>query len=131
MAKPDQVVFVIDDDPSIRAAIKRLLEAVGIKVKTFETGQEFFISEMPDVPACMVLDVRLPGRSGLDLQREMSDKGIHIPIIFIRGHGDGQVQALAASAIDFLQKPFSENALFKAINLSLVITTGGSSDFSD
>jgi FixJ family two-component response regulator len=121
MAKADQVVFVIDDDPAIRAAIKRLLEAVGLRVQTFATGHEFFSSELPDVPACMVLDVRLPGRSGLDLQREMAEKGIRIPVIFITGHGDipMSVQAMKAGAVEFLTKPFRDQELLDAISQAI------------
>jgi len=117
MAKTDQVVFVIDDDPSIRAAIKRLLEAVGLRAETFATGQEFFNSKLPDTPACIVLDVRLPERSGLDLQREMVEKGFNIPIIFITGHGDipMSVQAMKAGAVGFLTKPFRDQDLLDAV----------------
>jgi FixJ family two-component response regulator len=119
--KPSQVVFVIDDDASMRSAISRLLGAVGITVQTFSSGQEFLNSEFADVAGCLVLDVRLPGLSGLDLQREMVARGIHYPIIFITGHGDipMSVQAMKAGAVEFLTKPFRDQELLDAITQSL------------
>jgi FixJ family two-component response regulator len=119
--KPSQVVFVIDDDASMRSAISRLLGAVGITVQTFSSGQEFLNSEFADVAGCLVLDVRLPGLSGLDLQREMAARGIHYPIIFITGHGDipMSVQAMKAGAVEFLTKPFRDQELLDAITQSL------------
>jgi FixJ family two-component response regulator len=100
---PSQVVFVIDDDASMRDAISRLLHAVGVPVQTFASAKEFLSKRLLDVPACVVLDVRLPGLSGLDLQREMVERGIHIPVIFITGHGDipMTVQAMKAGAMTF------------------------------
>lgn len=117
MKKADQVVFVIDDDPSMRTAIKDLIEAVGISCQTFGSGQELLEAQLPDVPSCMVLDVRLPGLSGLNLQREMAERGIQIPIIFITGHGDipMSVQAMKAGAVEFLTKPFRDQDLLDAI----------------
>ena len=88
MKTPEQVVFVLDDDPSMRTAIKELIEAVGMSCQTFGSGQELLEAELPDVPRSLVLDVRLPGLSGLNLQRELNERGIHMPIIFITGHGD-------------------------------------------
>jgi FixJ family two-component response regulator len=119
--KPSQVVFVIDDDASMRSAISRLLGAVGITVQTFSSGQEFLNSELADAAGCLVLDVRLPGLSGLDLQREMAARGIHYPIIFITGHGDipMSVQAMKAGAVEFLTKPFRDQELLDAITQSL------------
>lgn len=116
-----EVVFVIDDDASMRAAIQRLLGAVGISVETFESGQEFLKSILPEVPGCVVLDVRLPGSSGLDLQREMAEQGIQIPVIFITGHGDipMSVQAMKAGAVEFLTKPFRDQDLLDAISQAL------------
>ena len=113
----DQIVFVIDDDSAVRAAIKRLLQAVGLSVETFGSGREFLESKLPDVPGCVVLDVRLPGHSGLDLQREFVAKDIHLPIIFITGHGDipMSVQAMKAGAVEFLTKPFRDQDLLDAI----------------
>ena len=117
MTKVDQVVFVIDDDPSVRGAIERLVRAVGLRVATFASGQEFLESKMPEVPSCVVLDVRLPGLSGLELQRQMSEREIHVPIIFITGHGDipMSVQAMKAGATEFLTKPFRDQELLDAI----------------
>jgi FixJ family two-component response regulator len=113
----NQVVFVIDDDLSMRTAIKRLGGAVGLSVLTFGSGQEFLESRLPDVPGCVILDVRMPGLSGLDLQREMAERGIHLPVIFITGHGDipMSVQAMKAGAVEFLTKPFRDQDLLDAI----------------
>lgn len=121
MTKVNQVVFVIDDDPSMRVAMKRLLEAVGYRVETYGTGQDFLKSELPDAPACVVLDVRLPGSSGLELQREMASKGINIPVIFVTGHGDipMSVQAMKAGAVEFLTKPFRDQDLLDAISQAI------------
>jgi RNA polymerase sigma factor (sigma-70 family) len=117
MKKSDQVVFVIDDDASMRTAIKELIEAVGMSCQTFESGQELLRTDLPDVPSSLVLDVRLPGLSGLNLQRELSERGINMPIIFITGHGDipMSVQAMKAGAVEFLTKPFREQDLLDAI----------------
>jgi RNA polymerase sigma factor (sigma-70 family) len=117
MKSPEQVVFVIDDDPSMRAAIKELIQAVGISCQTFGSGQELLDATLPDVPSCLVLDVRLPGLSGLNLQRELTARGISIPIIFITGHGDipMSVQAMKAGAVEFLTKPFRDQDLLDAI----------------
>src|SRR4030095_12451357 len=117
MKKAEQVVFVIDDDPSMRTAIKELIEAVGLTCQTFGSGQEFLDAKLPDLPGCLVLDVRLPGLSGLNLQRELTDRGIRIPIIFITGHGDipMSVQAMKAGAVEFLTKPFRDQDLLDAI----------------
>jgi FixJ family two-component response regulator len=120
-SKPEPVVFVIDDDTSMQSAISRLLGAVGLKVLMFPSGQKFLASELLDVPGCVVLDVRLPGLSGLDLQQEMFARGIHYPIIFITGHGDIQmsVQAMKAGAVEFLTKPFRDQDLLDAITLAI------------
>jgi len=117
MKKADQLVFVVDDDPSMRTAIKELIEAVGLSCQTFESGQEFLETKLPDVPSCLVLDVRLPGLSGLNLQRELAERQIQIPIIFITGHGDipMSVQAMKAGAMEFLTKPFRDQDLLDAI----------------
>jgi len=114
---PSQVVFVVDDDASMRDAISRLLNAVGLTVQTFASAREFLNRRLPDVPGCVVLDVRLPGLSGLDLQREMVEKGIHIPVVFITGHGDipMSVQAMKAGAVEFLTKPFRDQDLLDAV----------------
>ena len=114
---PSQVVFVIDDDASMRDAVSRLLNAVGLTVQTFASAREFLAGRLPDVPGCAVLDVRLPGLSGLDLQREMVERGIHIPVVFITGHGDipMSVQAMKAGAVEFLTKPFRDQDLLDAV----------------
>ena len=114
---PTELVFVIDDDASMREAISRLLHAIGLTVRTFGSAREFLGTRLPDIPACIVLDVRLPGLSGLDLQREMVERGIHVPIIFITGHGDIQmsVQAMKAGAVEFLTKPFRDQELIDAV----------------
>ena len=114
---PTELVFVIDDDASMREAISRLLHAIGLTVRTFGSAREFLGTRLPDIPACVVLDVRLPDLSGLDLQREMVERGIHVPVIFITGHGDIQmsVQAMKAGAVDFLTKPFRDQELIDAV----------------
>ena len=114
---PNQVVFVVDDDASMRDAISRLLNAVGLTVQTFASARAFLNRRLPDVPGCVVLDVRLPGLSGLDLQREMVERGIHIPVVFITGHGDipMSVQAMKAGAVEFLTKPFRDQDMLDAV----------------
>lgn len=121
MIGTEQMVFVVDDDASMRSAIKRLLDAVGLDVLTFPSGREFLNEKLPDVPSCLVLDVRLPGLSGLELQRLMVEKGIHVPIIFVTGHGDipMSVQAMKAGAFEFLTKPFREQELLDAVILAI------------
>jgi len=111
------VVIVIDDDPSLRKAIDRLLRSVDLRVALFESAQEFLQSERPDAPSCIVLDVRLPGQSGLNLQRNLTAADIHIPIIFITAHGDipMSVRAMKAGAVEFLTKPFHDQDLLDAI----------------
>jgi len=114
-------VFVIDDDALVRASIQGMLKSVGLPSKTFGTAQEFLGSERPDGPACLVLDVRLPGMSGLDFQHELAAAGIRIPIIFITGHGDipMSVKAMKSGALEFLTKPFRDQDLLDAIHLAL------------
>src|SRR5207245_6702718 len=110
------VVFVVDDDPSVRRAIQRLVESVGLQVELFGSAQEFLRSKRPDGPSCLVLDVRLPGVSGLDFQRELADAGVRIPIIFITGHGDipMTVKAMKSGAVEFLTKPFRDQDLLRS-----------------
>jgi len=117
----DSVVFVVDDDPSVREAIKSLIRSVGLRVETFETAQQFLGSKRPEVPGCAVLDVRLPGLSGLDLQRQLAANGITLPIIFITGYGDipMSVTAMKAGALEFLTKPFRDQDLLDAIQKAL------------
>ena len=124
---PRQIVFVIDDDASMRDAVSRLLNAVGLTVQTFASAREFLAGRLPDVPGCAVLDVRLPGLSGLDLQREMVERGIHIPVIFITGHGDipMSVQAMKAGAVEFLTKPFRDQDLLDAVRLGIQLDRQG------
>ena len=117
----EAMVFVIDDDESIREALHSLIRSVGLKVATFPSAHEFLQSERPDVPACLILDVRMPGLSGLDLQRDLTEGNIHIPIIFITGHGDipMSVRAMKAGAVEFLTKPFRDQDLLDAIQQAL------------
>jgi FixJ family two-component response regulator len=117
MKEAEPTVFVIDDDESIREALKDLLESVGLRVETFASAPEFLKSRNPEVPSCLVLDIRMPGLSGLDLQREMADANIDTPIIFLTGHGDipMTVRAMKAGAVEFLTKPFRDQDLLDAI----------------
>jgi FixJ family two-component response regulator len=114
-------VFVIDDDDLVRASIQGLLKSVGLRSETFGAAQEFMRSKRPEGPSCLVLDVRLPGVNGLDLQRELADAGIQIPIIFITGHGDipMSVKAMKSGAVEFLTKPFRDQDLLDAIHQAL------------
>jgi FixJ family two-component response regulator len=115
------MVFVIDDDDLVRAAIQGMLKSVGLPSQTFGTAQEFLRSKRPDAPSCLVLDVRLPGVNGLDFQRELVDAGVRIPIIFITGHGDipMTVKAMKSGAVEFLTKPFRDQDLLDAIHQAL------------
>ena len=117
----EAIVFVVDDDESVREALDSLLRSTGLRVNTFASAQEFLQSEKPDCASCLVLDVRMPGLSGLDLQREMAGAGIHLPIIFITGHGDipMTVQAMKAGAVEFLTKPFREQDLLDAVGQAI------------
>jgi len=121
MSEATPIVFVVDDDPSVRHAIKRLLGSVGLQVELFGSAQEFLRSKRPDAPSGLVLDVRLPGISGLDFQRELAEANIHIPIIFITGHGDipMSVRAMKAGAVEFLTKPFRDQDLLDAVQLAI------------
>jgi FixJ family two-component response regulator len=114
-------VFVVDDDDLVRASIRGMLKSVGLRCETFETPQEFLRSDRPNVPSCLVLDVRLPGVSGLDFQRVLAEGGILIPIIFITGHGDipMTVRAMKSGAVEFLTKPFRDQDLLDAIYQAL------------
>ena len=121
MTETDSVVFVVDDDPSVRRAIKRLVESVGLRVDVFGSATEFMNSSHPDIASCLVLDIRLPGMSGLDFQRELAEAKVHIPIIFITGYGDipMSVRAMKAGAVEFLTKPFRDQDLLDAIQAGL------------
>src|SRR5208283_3546791 len=114
-------VFVVDDDDLVRAAIQGMLKSVGLHSETFGTPQEFLRNKRSDVPSCLVLDVRLPGVNGLDFQRELADAGVHIPIIFITGHGDipMTVKAMKSGAVEVLTKPFRDQDLLDAIYQAL------------
>jgi FixJ family two-component response regulator len=111
------VVFVVDDDAAIRNSLRRLITSVGFKVELFSSAREFVGARRPDAPACLILDVRLPGPSGLDLQRELADTDAELPIIFLTGHGDipMSVRAMKAGAVEFLTKPFRPQDLLDAI----------------
>jgi FixJ family two-component response regulator len=121
MTEPASIVFVVDDDPSVRRAIKRLVESVGLKVELFASVMEFRGSSHPDVSSCLVLDIRLPGISGLDFQRELIKANNEIPTIFITAHGDipMTVRAMKAGAVEFLTKPFRDQDLLDAIQVGL------------
>lgn len=115
------MVFVVDDDASTRDALKSLIRSVGLRVELFRSPREFLQWMRPDVPSCLLLDVRFPGESGLDLQRELAEANIHVPIIFITGHGDStmSLRAKKAGAVEFLTKPFRDQDLLDAIQLAL------------
>ncbi len=121
VTKPDTIVFVVDDDPSVREALQGLIQSVGLRIQTFGSAQEFLGSPRPDAPACLVLDVRMPGLSGLDLQRELVNAGVKLPIIFITGHGDipMSVRAMKAGAVEFLTKPFRDQDLLDAVQQAI------------
>ena len=117
----EPIVFAIDDDASMREALARLFRSVGMRAQIFASAQDFLIFKRPGAPACLVLDVRLPGLSGLDLQRELAAADCSLPIIFITGHGDipMSVQAMKAGAVEFLTKPFRDQALLDAIHQAI------------
>ena len=121
MTNQPPIVFVVDDDSLIRDALKSLIRSVGLRVELFGSAREFMQGKRLDAPSCLVLDVRLPGESGLDLQRELAKANIHIPIIFITGHGDipMSVKAMKAGAVEFLTKPFRDQDLLDAIQVAL------------
>jgi FixJ family two-component response regulator len=121
MSDANPTVLIVDDDPDLRASIARLLESVGLKAQLFATIADFLAASPPDGPACLVLDVRLPEQSGLDLQRELGAAGRCLPIVFITGHGDipMSVQAMKCGAIEFLTKPFRDQNLLDAIQVGL------------
>jgi FixJ family two-component response regulator len=118
---PPPVVFVIDDDESVRRGLERLLRSVGLDVETFASAPEFIGQPLPDRPACVVLDLRLPGASGLEVQEALSGAGRTVPVIFISGYADvaSSVRALKAGAVDFLEKPFSDQALLDVVHQAL------------
>jgi len=121
MSEPESIIFVVDDDPSVRCAIERLIGTVGLQVQLFGSAREFLASKLPNVASCLVLDVRLPGISGLALQRQLVEANVQIPIIFITAHSDVPmtVRAMKAGAVEFLPKPFHDQDLLDAIHLAL------------
>lgn len=121
MTEPQSIVYVVDDEPSIRKALDSLIRSVGLTVQLFASAQEFLQAKRPDVPSCLILDVRLPGMSGLDFQRKLAESKIFIPIIFITGHGDipMSVRAMKAGAVEFLTKPWREQDLLDAIHVAI------------
>src|SRR6266850_6396309 len=114
-------VFVVDDDQSVRESLGSLIRSVGLRVELFASAQEFLARKRPETPSCLVLDVRLPGVSGLDCQRRLFDAGVRIPIIFMTGHGDipMTVRAMKAGAVEFLTKPFRDQDLLDAVQVAL------------
>jgi len=121
MTEKDPIVFIVDDDEAVRVALDRLLRSVGLNVQCFGSTQEFLRNERPDAPGCLVLDVRLPGSSGLDLQRELLNSGVRLPIIFMTGYADipMSVRAMKQGAIEFLTKPLRDQDLLDAVQLGI------------
>ena len=121
MSEIEPIVYIVDDDLSVRRSTKRLIRSAGLKVQTFTSAKEFLKNARFEGPACLVLDVRMPGLSGMDLQRELTQSGIHIPIIFITGHGDipMSVRAMKAGAVEFLTKPFRSRGLLDAVRAAI------------
>ena len=122
MSKTSPLIYVVDDDASVREALSSLIRSAGLRVETFASAQEFLALPKPDVPSCLVLDVQLPGLSGLDLQQELAKADVQIPIIFLTGHGDipMSVRAMKAGALEFLTKPFNDEDLLEAIQQGIM-----------
>ncbi len=118
MTSFDATVFIVDDDPLIRDALDQLIKSVGLRAHTFSSAPEFLEQDLPEMPSCLVLDIRMPRLSGLDLQDELAKRGLRIPIIFITGHGTVplSVRAMKGGAVDFIQKPFEDQELLDAIH---------------
>jgi FixJ family two-component response regulator len=116
-----ETVFIVDDDASVREALANLMRSVGLHAQLFASAQEFLKTPQPDSPACLILDVRMPGLGGLDCQRQLADSGCHIPIIFMTGHGDipMSVRAMKAGAVDFLTKPFRDQDLLDVVQQAI------------
>jgi two-component system response regulator FixJ len=121
MTSDEATVFIVDDDAPVRTALKRLIQSIGLKVKTFDSAQAFLEHGPHDGPACLVLDVRMPGMSGIELQERLTNTGLRMPIIFITGHGNipMSVEAMKAGAVDFIEKPFDDQKLIDAINIAI------------
>jgi FixJ family two-component response regulator len=126
----DPIVFVVDDDESVRDGVRKLISSVGLRVETFGSTREFLSANRPEAPACLVLDVRLPDVSGLEFQRDLNEAGVHIPIIFITGHADVpmSVRAMKAGAVEFLTKPFRGQELLDAIQEAIARDRAACSD---
>src|SRR4051794_32401404 len=121
-ASPENpVVYVVDDDASVREALRNLFRSVGLRVEVFGSAPEFLQSKLPDVASCLILDIRLPRLSGLDFQVDLAEAGVHIPIIFMTGHGDipMTVRAMKAGAVDFLTKPFRDQDMLDAVTAAI------------
>jgi FixJ family two-component response regulator len=121
MKEPEPIVFVIDDDRMIREGLQSLIKSVGLRVETFASAQDFLVAKRPDAPACLILDVRMPGLNGLDLQRKLSEADVRVPIIFITGHGDipMSVRAMKEGAQEFLTKPVRGQDLLDAVQKAI------------
>ena len=121
VVKASPIIFIVDDDASVRRALKRLIVSAGLPVKTFASGEEFLSSGPPTVPGCVILDVRMPGLSGLDLQSRLAERGCTLPVIFMTAHEDDQLRsrAIEAGAADFLYKPLDDEVLLEAINTAI------------
>jgi FixJ family two-component response regulator len=130
MTDSDPIVFVVDDDAAIREVIGKLISTIGLRVQTFGSTAEFLRHERPSAPSCLVLDVRLPESSGLELQRELAESGVEIPIIFITGHADVPmtVRAMKAGAVEFLTKPFRGQELLDAVQEAITKDRNASAD---
>src|SRR4030088_2887055 len=117
----EAIVFVIDDDPSMRKALANLFRSVGLRAEVFGSAREWLESKLPEIASCLVLDIRVPGRSGLDFQAELAKANIQIPIIFMTGHGDipMTVKAMKAGAVDFLTKPFRDQDMLDAVAIAI------------
>jgi len=118
MRQPDAVIAIVDDDPSVREGLESLVRAAGWRAQTFASAQEFLAHPRAEAPSCLILDLQLPGLSGLDLQKRMAEAELEIPIVFLTGHGNipASVQAMKAGAVEFLTKPFDEQDLLRAIH---------------
>jgi FixJ family two-component response regulator len=121
MSKPDAIVFVVDDELSHRESLQNFLESIGLSVRTFASAEDFLVNSSPDVPGCLLLDIWLPGMNGLDLQRELAERGIRLPIVFLTAYRDvgASVQAMKAGAVEFLIKPFRFGALAETVRQAI------------
>jgi FixJ family two-component response regulator len=125
MTDSEAIVFVVDDDPSVRRSLKRLIRSAGFTVESFASAQEFIEHPRPDMPGCLVLDIQMPGVSGLELQDEIARAGLNLPVIFLTGYGTvaPSVRAMKAGACDFLEKPVDDNTLVEAIHQAVELMT--------